>query len=35
MFEKDEAKQKEMAEKFKKEEIPPFMKNMAEALKVC
>ena len=31
--EKDEAKKKEMAEKFKKEELPPFMKNMAQALK--
>merc|ERR1712088_88336 len=30
--EKDEAKKKEMAEKFKKEELPPFMKNMAQAL---
>ena len=35
MFEKDEAKKKEMAEKFKKEEMPPFMLNMAQALKVC
>ena len=31
--EKDEAKKKEMAEKMKKEDIPPFMKNMAQALK--
>ena len=31
--EKDEAKKKEMAEKFKKEELPPFMKNMAQTLK--
>ena len=30
--EKDEAKKKEMTEKFRKEDIPPFMKNMAQAL---
>ena len=33
MKEKDEAKKKEMTEKFRKEDIPPFMKNLAEALK--
>ena len=33
MREKDEAKKKEMAETFKKETLPPFMKNMAQALK--
>ena len=33
MLEKDEAKQKEMAETFMKEQLPPFMKNLAEALK--
>merc|ERR1712088_256373 len=31
--EKDEAKKKEMTEKFMKEDIPPFMKNLAQALK--
>ena len=33
MREKDEAKKKEMTEKFIKEELPPFMKNLSEALK--
>merc|ERR1712061_499784 len=33
MFEKDEAKKKEMAEKFMTEQLTPFMKNLAEALK--
>ena len=33
IFEKDEEKKKEMAEKFVQEQLTPFMKNLAEALK--
>ena len=33
MFEKDEAKKKEMTETFIKDQLTPFMKNLAEALK--
>ena len=33
MFEKDEAKKKEMAQTFVQEKLTPFMKNLAEALK--
>ena len=33
MFEKDEAKKKEMTQTFVQEKLTPFMKNLAEALK--
>ena len=34
IHEDDEAKKKELAEKFRREDIPPFLKNIAQALKV-